>query len=214
MTRIVRHRVVSSTAVSFAALLAILAVFTPGVPPAAATTDSGDAPEPSALANGAIRPRDEADALHAVIAADRESYCRNFVAWWTSKGSSPDRIAGGEADAIWPLPSATLRRAAEAVQNQGAEFSYALRSLHPLDSRNAPQTDLEQRGLAAVAADPTHNYYGGETLGGRRYFTAIYPDLPAAAACVDCHHRKSPTLPRHRVGDILGGIVVRIPLEF
>jgi hypothetical protein len=108
-----------------------------------------------------------------------------------------------------------IRRAAESIQSKGAEFSYALRSLHPSDPRNEPQTELEQRGLAFVASHPTQNYYGQEMLGGRRYFTAVYPDIPAAAACIDCHNRRSASIPqRHKVGEIMGGIVVRVPLEF
>ena len=108
-----------------------------------------------------------------------------------------------------------IRRAAEAIQNQGAEFSYALRSLHPIDPRNEPQTELEQRGLAFLASHPNQNYYAQEMLGGRRYFTAVYPDIPAVASCIDCHNRRS-TSPqqRHQAGEVLGGLVVRVPLEF
>jgi hypothetical protein len=108
-----------------------------------------------------------------------------------------------------------FRRAAESIQSKGAEFSYALRSLRSVDGRNGPQTELEQRGLAFVKGHPNQNYYGREMLGGRRYFTAVYPDLPAAGACVDCHNRRSASTPqRHQVGEIMGAIVVRVPLEF
>ena len=115
----------------------------------------------------------------------------------------------------WPLPAEMFRRAAESIQSKGAEFSYALRSLHPIDPRNGPQTELEQRGLAFVTSHPTQNYYGQEMLGGRRYFTAVYPDIPAVVACVDCHNRRSASIPqRYQVGEVMGGIVVRVPLEF
>jgi hypothetical protein len=108
-----------------------------------------------------------------------------------------------------------FRRAGELIQSKGAEFSYALRSLHPIDPRNEPQTELEQRGLAFVSSHPAENYYGQEMLGGRRYFTAVYPDLPAVAACIDCHNRRSATIPqRYKISEVMGGIVVRVPLEF
>ena len=66
-----------------------------------------------------------------------------------------------------------------------------------------------------IAIHPTENYYGQEMLGGRRYFTAVYPDLPMVATCIECHNRRSASTPqRYQVGDVMGGIVVRVPLEF
>jgi hypothetical protein len=150
-------------------------------------------PPPS---NGAISPQMQADAVHFVIAADRELLCQTGLAGTAS-------------------PCALLRRAAESIQTQGAEFSYALRSLEPIDPRNGPQTDLEREGLAFIASHPAQNHHGNETLGGRRYFTAVYPDLPATAACIDCHDRRAGAkIRRYRAGEPMGGIVVRVPLEF
>ena len=101
------------------------------------------------------------------------------------------------------------------MQVKGADFSYALRSLTPVDKRNGPQTELEQTGLAFLASHSDKNYYGEEMLGGRHYFTAVYPDIPAAAACTECHNRNSPSIPQRRQdGENLGGIVVRVPLEY
>jgi hypothetical protein len=170
---------------------------------------SGDAAPPTDT-NGAVSPKDEADSLHFVIAADREAYCRVYLALRSADAHSQGGSAGP-----WPCPSVTLHDAAEAIQMKGAEFSYALRSPAPLNPRNGPQTELEQAGLAFVASHPGQNYYGREMLGGRRYFTAVYPDLPAAAACVECHDRLSGPAPlRHKAGEALGAVVVRVPLEF
>lgn len=185
------------------------------------TVGADSKPEPSATpalpppSNGAISPQNMADSLHVVIAADREMYCRTYIALQTGDSPSTDGSAGGKPGASWPSPCELLRRAAESTQSNGAEFSYALRSLNPIDPRNGPQTELEQTGLAFIASHPTQNYYGQEMLGGRRYVTAVYPDLPAATACVACHNRRSPaSSPRHQAGDVMGGIVVRVPLEF
>jgi hypothetical protein len=187
-------RVAPPTVLSFVALLVVLALSSRGAGPNPATSpgDTSALPPPS---NGAISPQDQADALHFVIAADREIYRREYIAHQTKGESSPNAAASTKSGESWPLPSEMLRRAAESIQNNGAEFSYSLRSLHPSDPQNGPQTELEQRGLAFVASHPTQNYYGQEMLGGRRYFTAVYPDLPA-------------------IGEAMGGIVVRIPLEF
>lgn len=142
-------------------------------------------------------------------------YCRAYLARPTADAPSSKASASGEPGESWPSPCEMFRRASESTQSKGAEFSYALRSLRPIDPRNEPQTELEQRGLAFVASHPTQNYYGPEMLGGRRYLTAVYPDLPATAACIDCHSRRSaPAAHRLQVGEPMGGVVVRVPLEF
>jgi hypothetical protein len=209
-----RNRIALPTIVSFVAALIALALSTRGAGPDAATSP-GNAPTPPPPSNGAISPQDQADALHYVIATDRDIYCQEYIAHETQGGSSPNATTGAISGESWPAPCGMIRRAAESIQNKGAEFSYALRSLHPSDPRNEPQTELEQRGLDFVASHPTQNYYAQEMLGGRPYFTAVYPDIPAAASCINCHNRKSAsTLHRHQVGEIMGGIVVRVPLEF
>jgi len=198
-------------ALSSAALVAVLALFSLGAgsEPAAAPAATPALPPPS---NGAISPQTHADALHLVIAADREMYVRAFEAQRTAPAPDASAAAAGEP---WPSPCELFRRAAESIQSEGAEFSYALRSLDPIDPRNAPQTELEQKGLAFVADHPGQNYYGPEMLGGRRYVTAVYPDLPATAACIDCHRRRSPAgVGRYQIGQPMGGVVVRVPLEF
>jgi hypothetical protein len=209
-----KNRVALPTAFSFVAVLVVLALSTRGAAPNSATSP-GNSPALPPPSNGAISPQDQADALHFVIAADREMYCREYLAHQTEGESSPNAAASTKSGESWPMPSEMFRRAAESIQNKGAEFSYALRSLHPIDPRDGPQTELEQRGLAFVTSHPAQNYYGQEMLGGRRYFTAVYPDIPAVGACVDVHNQKSASIPQRRqVGDILGGIVVRVPLEF
>ena len=209
-----RNRVALPTAFSLAALLIVLALSTLGADSNSATSPS-DAPALPPPSNGAISPQNEADSLHLVIAADREVYFRMYIARQIGDAPSPNAPAGGKPGESWPSPCEMLRRAAESIQSKGAEFSYALRSLHPIDPRNGPQTELEQRGLAFVTSHPTQNYYGQEMLGGRRYLTAVYPDIPAVAACIDCHNRRPASIPqRYQVGEVMGGIVVRVPLEF
>jgi hypothetical protein len=209
-----RNRAALPTALTLVALLAVLALSTLGAGSNSATSPS-DAPALPPPSNGAISPQNQADSLHLVIAADREMYCRMFIARQTADAPSSHASAGGKPGESWPSPCEMVRRAAESIQSKGAEFSYALRSVHPIDPRNEPQTELEQRGLAFITSHPAQNYYGQEMLGGRRYVTAVYPDLPAVAACVDCHNRRSAPIPqRYQVGEVMGGLVVRVPLEF
>ena len=207
-------RVALPIAFSFVVLLIILALATRGA-------DSNPAPSrgsPSALpppSNGAISPQDQADALHFVIAADRDNFFREYMAQQNGGPSSPDVSGGGKPGESALSPCEMIRSSAESIQRKGAEFSFALRSIRPIDPRNGPQTELEQRGLALVTSHPTQSYYGQEMLGGRPYFTAVYPDIPANTTCIDCHGKRSASIPQHyQVGDAMGGIVVRIPLEF
>jgi hypothetical protein len=114
-----------------------------------------------------------------------------------------------------PLPEEMLRLASESVQQKGAEFHYVLRSLWPINPKDAAETPIEKTGLQYLLDHAESNYYSEESLGGRRYFTAVYPDRAIVPACVECHnrHRKSPKKD-FKLGDVMGGIVVRVPLEF
>jgi hypothetical protein len=209
-----QSRLVLPTVFSIVAVTIVLVLSTRGAGPDS-PKDSAGAPAALPPTNGAISPQDEADALHFVIAADREIYCREYAANQSCGGTQPGQSPGAKTGASWPTPEEMFRRAAESIQSKGAEFSYALRSLHPVEARNGPQTELEERGLAFVASHPAQNYYGQEMLGGRRYFTAVYPDLWAASECGGTRDQKSASyIQGLHAGENIGGIVVRVPLEF
>ncbi len=162
-----------------------------------------------------ISPRKMTDALHAVIAADRETYARVIVQRLVfEKGSLKASENWHDAECL-PVHAQMLRLAGASVQRKGAEFSYSLRSLWPINENHGPQTAAEKAGLEQVAKNPVANYYTDETLGGRSYFTAIYPDVASLTSCADCHNRH-PASPRRdfKPNDVMGAIVVRIPLEF
>jgi hypothetical protein len=162
-----------------------------------------------------ISPRKMADSLHAVIAADRQAYAQLVV---QRLHAEQRRIAAAEN---WqeigglPVHAQMLRTAGQSIQKEGAEFSYTLRSLWPLNDSHGPQTQVEQRALELLAKSPHENFYTEEELGGRSYFTAAYPDRATLASCVDCHNQH-PRSPRRdfKLNDVMGAIIVRIPLEF
>ena len=162
-----------------------------------------------------ISPRKMADSLHAVIAADRQAYAGLVV---QRLHADEHKVAATEdwreAHGL-PVHAQMLRAAAQDIQKNGAEFSYTLRSLWPINDHYGPQTQLEQTGLEYVAKHPGTNYYAEELLGGRGYFTAIYPDRATLPSCVECHNRH-PRSPRRdfKLDDVMGAIVVRVPLEF
>ena len=151
-----------------------------------------------------FKPQEMADALHAVIAANREVYARYF-----------EQLAGPDSAKPTTVPAHLLREASELVQQKGAEFHYVLRSLWPINPKNAPETATEKEGLKAVLEHPDANYYSEESLGGRRYFIAVYPDRAILPSCVSCHNGH-PASPKKdfKPGEVMGGMVVRVPLEF
>jgi hypothetical protein len=154
-----------------------------------------------------------ADALHAVIEADRTVYARHVVNRLVNQEAAIKASEHWGDDRSLPLPAQMLRMGAELALEKGADVSYALLSTWPINPQNAPRTVLEKSGLHALNEQPGRNHYGEEVLGGKRYFTAVYADVAVAKACVECHN-KHPDSPKtdFEVGDVMGGIVVRIPL--
>jgi hypothetical protein len=162
-----------------------------------------------------VSMRKMADSLHAVIAADRQVYSRAVI---QRLHTDEKRLLASEdwrAHHGLPVHAQMLRMAATSIQTEGAEFSYTLRSLWPINASHGPQTKVEQEGLETVTHQPESPYYTEETLGGRSYFTAVYADRASLTSCVDCHNQH-PGSPRRdfRLHDVMGAIVVRIPLEF
>ncbi len=154
-----------------------------------------------------------ADALYAVLEADRAVYTRVVVNRLQNEEKIIKASEHWQDDKALPLPAQMFRLGAERAAEQDAGFSYALLSLWPINAQNAVRTEAEKTGLEQVAKDPTRNFYSQETLGGKTYFTAIYPDIAVSKACVSCHN-DHPDSPRadFKLDDVMGGVVIRIPL--
>lgn len=163
-----------------------------------------------------IEPSVYTDSLFAVMKADRTNYTKLVV----------KRLGPAGADAIKPdehwedipngtlLPAQMFRAGAEAVAEMTDDFTYSLQSIWPINSQNAPKTDMEKKGLEYIAANPGENFYGEETLGGVTYYTAVYPDVAVSDACTTCHneHKDSPKTD-FKLGEVMGGVVIRVPLK-
>jgi hypothetical protein len=160
---------------------------------------------------GGIAPQKMTDGLYAVLAADRAVYTQQVV----------NRLAElkvlkatehFEDDKTLPLPAQMFRMGSESVQKGNHGFSYALLSTWPINKQNAPVTAFEKQGLAEVEKTGK-NVYGEETLAGKRYFTAIYPDKAISQACVTCHNDNADS-PRSdfKLDEVMGGVVIRVAL--
>lgn len=162
-----------------------------------------------------IAPELYTDSLFAVMKADRTNYTKYVV-----KRLGPLGANAIKPDEHWEdipngtlLPAQMFRAGAEAVAEMTDEFTYSLQSVWPINSQNAPKTAMEKEGLEFIAANPGKNFYGTETLGDTSYFTAVYPDVAVSEACTKCHneHKDSPR-DDFKVGEVMGGVVIRVPL--
>ncbi len=187
-------------AASFAAALAVIS--------ACGGATSTAKTEPAA---GGISPQQMADALHAVMESDRTVYTRNVVNRLQNTEKVIKASEHWQDDKALPLPAQMFRMGAEMVAEKTDAFSYSLLSLWPVNKQNAPKTDVEKAGLEAIVKE-ARPYYSEEVLGGKRYFTAVYPDIAVAEACIACHnaHKDSPRSD-FELGETMGGVVIRIP---
>ncbi|AWB66815.1 hypothetical protein C2869_10405 [Saccharobesus litoralis] len=162
---------------------------------------------------GGISPQQFTDALHLVMDSDRAVYTKKVVGRLTKKEKVIKASEHFEDDKALPLPAQMFRFGSERVAEKTDKFSYSLQSLFPINSQNAPRTDVEKEGLKFINDNPGQNFYKEETLGGQKYFTAIYPDVAVVEVCASCHnkHKDSPKTD-FKVGDVMGGVVIRVPL--
>jgi hypothetical protein len=153
-----------------------------------------------------------ADALHVVMDSDRTVYTRLIVNRLANQEKVIKASEHWKDDKALVLPAQMFRAGAEMVAEKGANFSYALLSEWPVNKQNAPKTDVEKEGLKAIASTGKP-FYKEETLGGKKYFTAVYPDKAIAQACISCHndHKDSPRSD-FKMGEVMGGVVLRLPM--
>lgn len=168
---------------------------------------------PAEGGGGGIEPKKMADALHTVLETDRTVYTRNVIQRLAKEAKVIKASEHWKDEPALPLPAQMFRMGAEMVAEKDVGFSYSLQSMWPINKQNAPRTEVEKAGLEFVAANKGQNFYAEETLGGQTYFTAVYADTAVAPACVSCHNEHNDT-PRtdFALGDVMGGVVLRIPI--
>lgn len=155
-----------------------------------------------------------ADMLQSVMAADRTVYTTRVV----NRLQNEEKVIKADEHFVdkkaLPLPAQMFRFGAEKAAEMNKTFSYSLLSLWPVNKQNAPRTTGEKDGLKFVAENKGKNFYTEETLGGKKYFTAVYADPAVSPACVSCHngHDDSPRKD-FKLNDVMGGVVIRIPVN-
>ncbi len=173
----------------------------------------------TAQAENTVPVKAMADALHLVMDSDRTIYTRKIVNRLVKKEKVIKASEHFEDDKALVLPAQMFRFGAEMVKQRSenmpdVNFSYSLQSLWPINKQNAPKTDAEKEGLKFVADNKGKNFYTEEVLGGQKYFTAVYADTGVAPVCISCHndHKDTPKTD-FKIGDVMGGVVIRIPVD-
>ena len=184
------------------------AVFVAGL--AACDSKPSGGPDQSA----GVSPSKMADALFAVMSADRTVYSNQVVYRLQDVEEVIKASEHWDSQKALPLPAQMFRMSAGLVAKQTDAFSFALLSKWPLNKESGPKTEVEVAGLDSVAKNPSKPFYGRETIGDVEYFTAVYADVAVSPSCVTCHnaHQDSPRND-FKAGDVMGGVVIRIPLR-
>ena len=171
-----------------------------------------------------IAPELVADYVHTVMAADRTAYTKHVVnRSKTLEGKDNDKgVLQLEATESWqqadgiPLPAQMFRLGSE-IASEGSDFTYNLISPWYINDNHAPKGDFEQTAMDEVIKTG-EAYKAEQDVGGKKYYSALYPDKAVAAACVTCHN----THPIHKerypdkvfeMDEVMGGVIINIPLD-
>jgi len=160
-----------------------------------------------------ISPQTVADYIHTVVQADRTFYTTEIVERMETRGIVYASEHWKEEGDL-PLPAQFLLETGRLVAKQPNGIRYRLISSWPINKRNRPATEFERIALAKVQENTDRPYTGVTTDGLVRVFKALYPDKALSSHCADCHnvHPESPKRD-FRAGDVMGGLVVTIPIS-
>lgn len=159
-----------------------------------------------------VSPQQMSDAIHIVIESDRTAYSKYIVNRLALEENVIQATEHWKDEKTLLLPAQMFRAGAEIAAEKQDEFSYALLSQWAINKKNDPKTEVEKTGLKQIT-ETGKVFYSEETFGDKTYFTAIYPDIAVAEVCIKCHneHKDSPKND-FKIGDVMGGIIIRIPL--
>lgn len=151
--------------------------------------------------------------IHDIIEADRTLYTTHVVDRMQETGTAIASEGWKERNAL-PLPAQMLLLSGERVRNSGGGLNYRLASLWPIYKKNGPANDFERKGLKAVQQNPRDPYTGIITQGEESLYVAVYADLGVSKSCVNCHNRHLLSPKRdHKLGDVMGGIIISFPVK-
>jgi len=177
----------------------------------------------TATATPGIAPELVSDYIHTVLEADRTAYTRHVVnrATMLEGKAKADGVVPVEATEAWqqgegiPLPAQMFRLGSE-IANEKGYFTYNLISPWYINDSHAPKSEFEQTAMDTVI-ETGEAYKDYQQVGDQQFFSALYPDVAVAEACVSCHNTHPVHLERYPdkqfvMDEVMGGVVINIPL--
>lgn len=156
-----------------------------------------------------------ADYIYRIIKSERTVYGKYVV----QRLKDENVLRASEhwqQDKALPLPAQMFRMTAE-LASENSPFSYGSVSPWSLNENHAPKTEFERKAMDTILKTglPYKDY---QVKDGKKYYSALYPDKAVSAACIDCHNQHPVHKQRYpnkvfKVGDVMGGIVINLPLE-
>jgi hypothetical protein len=170
---------------------------------------------PSSSGNVVISPETITDYIYDILRAERSVYGTKVV----QRLKEEEVVVASEnweMEKTLPLPAQMFLMTAQEASKSGA-FNYGLISPWNLKEGNAPRTEFEKTAMQKVLETEVA-YKGYQTIDGKKYFSAVYPDKVTTAACAECHnshpvHKQKYPDKVFKVGDVMGGILINLPLE-
>lgn len=179
----------------------------------------------SSTAEVGIPPEKVVDYIHTVLMADRTAYTKHVVnRLKVLEGKEkPDGVITAEATEAWqetggvPLPAQMFRLGSEVALENTTEFTYNLISTWYINDSHNPKSEFEKTAMEEVnnTGEP---YKGYQEIAGQTYFSALYPDIAVAEACVSCHNTHPIHLERYpdkqfELGEVMGGVIINLPVD-
>ncbi len=162
-----------------------------------------------------LPPDTVSDYIYRIIKSERTIYGKYVV----QRLKDENVVRASEhwqQDKALPLPAQMFRMSAE-LASENSPFSYGAISPWSLNENNIPHTDFEKKAMDTILATglPYKDY---QVKDGKKYYSALYPDKAVSAACIDCHNQHPFHKQRYpekvfKVGDVMGGILINLPLD-
>ena len=160
-----------------------------------------------------LSPSKVADYMHAIVEADRKIYTTYIVKRMQEQGFVLAKEDWENENAI-RLPAQFLHISSKLVAESGYGIRFRLISRWPIYRRNGPATEFERKALEELEQNPDVPKRGIVYTGKKQLFQAIYADKAINTACITCHNAHALSPKRDfKMGDLMGGIVITIPLE-
>ena len=172
-----------------------------------------------------IAPEKVVDYIHTVLLADRTAYTKHVVNRLKKlEGKDkPNGVVNAEATESWkdtdgiPLPAQMFRLGSEVALENTTDFTYGLISSWYINDNHNLKSEFEKTAMAEVnkTGEP---YKGYQEIAGQTYYSAVYPDMAVAEACVSCHNTHPLHLERYpdkkfELGEVMGGIIINLPID-